>query len=285
MGTSMNRRGVGVLRAVVLVVSFGLSAFGPLVSPGSAAGPPFTPPRLPDGSPDFNGIWQVRNSAYADLEDHPARLLGDHKSARLFVPAGLSVVEGRQIPYQPSALAKRQENAAKQELLDPMARCAMAGVPRAMYLNLPFEIAQTSKFIGIISEYSHSERIVHMDGSKHPEGIEFWMGDSRGRWDGATLVIDSSNFNDKTWFDMSGNFHSNALHVVERLTLLDADTLQYEATIEDGNVFTRPWKISMPVYRVQAAERPELLEDECVGMLMEDAGIMVNPSEEPPVKK
>jgi hypothetical protein len=281
----MSRRCVRVLRLVGLIVGIGLSVLGPLAALVSAAGPPFSPSKLPDGSPDFNGIWQVHNTAYADLEDHPARLLGDHTSARLFVPAGLSVVEGREIPYQPAALAKRRENATKQELLDPMAKCAMAGVPRSVYLNLPFEIAQTSKFIGIISEYSHSERIVHMDGSKHPEGIEFWMGDSRGRWDGATLVIDSANFNDKTWLDMSGNFHSNALHVVERLTLLDADTLQYEATIEDSNVFTRPWKISMPIYRVRVAERPELLEDECVGMLMEDAGIMVNPSEEPPVKK
>ncbi|MDP8991052.1 MAG: hypothetical protein M3N41_13345 [Acidobacteriota bacterium] len=243
------------------------------------------PPILADGHPDFNGIWEARNAAYADLEDHPARLLGDHKSARLFAPAGLSVVEGRTIPYQPSALAKRRENTANQEVADPMAKCSMAGVPRSMYLNLPFEIAQTSKFIGIISEYSHSQRIVHMGGGKHPEGIEFWMGDSRGRWDGATLVIDSANFNDKTWFDMSGNFHSNALHVIERLSLADADTLQYEATIEDANVFTRPWKITMPIYRVKATERPELLEDECVGMLMEDAGMMVDPSEQPPVKK
>jgi hypothetical protein len=270
---------------VVLMIGIGFLALGPLTLIVSAADLSFSPPRLPDGNPDLNGIWQARNSAYANLEDHPPRLLGDHKSARLFAPAGLSVVEGGAIPYQPAALAKKRENAANQETLDPMAKCYMAGVPRSMYLNLPFEIAQSSKFIGIISEYSHTQRIVHMNGTKHPDGLEFWMGDSRGHWEGATLVIDSANFNDKTWFDMAGNFHSGALHVTERLALADTDTLQYEATIEDANVFTRPWKISMPMYRVKAAERPELLEYECAGMLLEDAGIMVNPSEQPPVKR
>ena len=262
----MLHRGVGWLAAAVMMV-------GPQA---------FNPPRLPDGKPDLNGIWQARNTAYADLEDHPARLLGDRRSARLFVPAGLSVVEGRRIPYQTAALAKRRENAAKQEMADPMARCAMAGVPRSMYLQLPFEIAQTAQVIGIISEYSHSERIVAMDGTRHPERINFWMGDSRGHWEGTTLVIDVTNFNDNTWLDMAGNFHSDALHVVERLTMIDADTLQYEATMDDPKVFTRPWKISMPIYRVKPAERPELFEDECVGMLLEGEGIMINPSEEPP---
>jgi hypothetical protein len=258
---------------------------GALTAQTGAAAKAFTPPLLSDGKPDLNGIWESRNTAYADLEDHPARLLGDHKNARLFVPAGLSVVEGRQIPYKPEALAKRRENAANQERLDPMTACSMPGVPRQMYLNLPFEIAQSSKFIGIISEYTHSERIVPMDGSKHLDGIDFWMGDSRGHWEGTTLVIDSTDFNDKTWLDMSGNFHSDALHVVERLTLIDADTIQYEATIDDPNVYTRPWKISMPLYRAKKAERPELLEYECVDMLLEDAGIQVIPSNDPPAKK
>src|SRR5436305_3578175 len=109
----------------------------------------------------------------------------------------------------------------------------MSGVPRQMYFQLPFEIAQTPKFVGIISEYTHSERIIKMDGSPHPKGIEFYMGDTRGKWEGNTLVLDTSNFNGKTWLDMAGNFHSNQLHVVERLTLVDADTLNYEATLDD----------------------------------------------------
>ncbi len=281
----MSQRTVGLFVAARIAAGAFLLLLGPGITATLLAAEAFNAPRLSDGKPDLNGIWQARNSAYFDLEDHPARLLGDHKSARLFVPAGVGVVEGGQIPYQPAALAKRKENAANQERLDPMARCAMLGVPRSMYLNLPFEIAQTSKFIGIVSEYAHNERIVYMDGSKHLPDIDFWMGDSRGHWDGATLVIDAADFNDKTWLDMSGNFHSDALHVVERLALIDADTLDYEATIEDPKVFTRPWKIHMPLYRVKSTDRPELLEYECVGMLLEDAGIMIDPSEEPPVRK
>jgi hypothetical protein len=279
----MGQHAAGVF--IVALIVGGVIACPLTAQTGAAATAAFIPPLLRDGKPDLNGIWESRNTAYADLEDHPARLIGDHKNARLFVPAGISVVEGRQIPYKPEALAKRKANAANQERLDPMTSCSMPGVPRQMYLNLPFEIAQSSKFIGIISEYSHSERIVAMDGSKHLDGIDFWMGDSRGRWEGATLVIDSTDFNDKTWLDMSGNYHSDALHVVERLTLVDADTIQYEATLEDPNVYTRPWKISMPLYRAKKAERPELLEYECVGMLLEDAGIQVIPSNDPPAKK
>ena len=278
----MGRHAASVFITALMV---GGAMAGSLKAQAGAAAKAFSPPLLSDGKPDLNGIWESRNTAYADLEDHPARLIGDHKNARLFVPAGLSVVEGRQIPYKPEALAKRKENAANQERLDPMAACSMPGVPRQMYLNLPFEIAQSSKFIGIISEYTHTERIVPLDGSKHLDGIDFWMGDSRGRWEGATLVIDSTDFNDQTWLDMSGNYHSDALHVVERLIMLDADTIQYEATMEDPNVYTRPWKISMPLYRAKKAERPELLEYECVDMLLEDAGIQVIPSNDPPAKK
>jgi hypothetical protein len=281
----MSQHRVGSFFGAVIITGAGFVVAGSFTAPLAVAADAFNAPRLSDGKPDINGIWQARNTAYADLEDHPARILGDHKNARLFVPAGLSVVEGREIPYKAEALAKRRANVADQERLDPMSSCSMSGVPRQMYLNLPFEIAQSSKFIGIISEYTHSERIVYVDGSKHPDGIDFWMGDSRGHWDGATLVIDSANFNDKTWLDMSGNFHSDALHVVERLTLVGANTLQYEATIEDPNVFTRPWKISMPLYRTEKAERPELLEYECVGMLNEEAGIQITPSNEPPARK
>jgi hypothetical protein len=240
-------------------------------------------PRLADGKPDLNGIWQARNTAYADLQDHPARLLGDQKSARLFSPAGLGVVQDNEIPYRPEAVAKKRENFEHQETSDPMARCFMAGVPRSMYLPVPFEIAQSAKYIAIVSEYSHSERVVYVNGSTHPRDISFWMGDSRGHWEGDALVVDVTNFNDKTWFDLAGNFHSDALHVVERLTLADPDTLQYVATIEDPKVFTRPWTISMPIYRVQRTERPELFEYECASMLLESAGLLINPSEEPPV--
>jgi hypothetical protein len=260
----------GVVGAIMLGAAAVLAAQAP-----AGQGQAYTPPRTADGKPDLQGIWQARNSAYADLQDHPARLVGDKKSARLFYPAGLGVVENNEIPYQPWAAAKQKENFQKQETEDPMTLCYMAGVPRTMYLPLPFQIFQTPKYIAVISEYTHTWRNIYMDGSPHIEGIEFWMGDSRGRWEGEALVVDVRDFNDKTWFDMAGNFHSEELHVVERYTRTAADRLQYDVTIEDPKVFTRPWKISMPIYRVNPAERTSILEYECADLLEEAAGTLV----------
>lgn len=240
--------------------------------------------RAADGKPDLSGIWQVRNTAWGDLEDHPARL-GDGNSARTFVPAGLSVVEGGTIPYTAAGLAKKKENMAKQAELDPMARCYMPGPMRLMYLPLPFQIVHTPKYVGIVSEYSHSWRIIYTDGSTHLEGIEFWMGDSRGRWDGDALVVDVRNLNDKTWFDMAGNHHSAEVHITERLTRASADVLRYEATVEDPKVFTRPWKVSMPIYRVAPAERDRILEYECAVLQEEAAGTFVDLPEDPSVTR
>lgn len=281
----MRSRGVWSFMGATMVMAAWALAWAPVAGQARAASArKFEPPRLSDGKPDLQGIWQVRNTAYADLEDHPARLLGDKKSARLFYSAGLSVVEGREIPYRPEALATKRENFRNQETADPMAKCYLPGVPRVMYLPVPFQLFQTSRFITIVPEYTHSVRTIFVDGSTHLEDIQFWMGDSRGRWEGDTLVVDVTNFNGKTWLDMAGNFHSDALHVVERFTLVDADTIQYEAAMEDPNVFTRPWKIGMPISRVRPSERPEILEYECADLLSEAAGIQVNPSEEPPAR-
>jgi hypothetical protein len=95
------------------------------------------------------------------------------------------------------------------------------------------------------------------------------MGDSRARWEGNTLVVDVVHFTDQTWLDRAGNFHSNALHVVERYTPLSADHMRYDATIEDPNVFTRPWTISMPLYRRQESNA-ELLEYDCLTYLLDE---------------
>jgi hypothetical protein len=130
-----------------------------------------------------------------------------------------------------------------------------------MYMEFPFHLFQTRDHIGITFEWSQVHRVIYTNGASPPEGIEFWMGDSRGRWDGDTLVVDVKNHNDKTWFDMAGNFHSEALHVVERYTMTDADTIQYEATIEDSKVFTRPWKIAMAIHRHTATDR--IFEYQC----------------------
>ena len=226
-------------------------------APAALSAQGYRAPRTADGKPDLNGIWQALNTAHADLQDHGA-LPG--------VPASPGVVDGNEIPYQPGALAKKKENLANSATADPLAGCFLPGVPRATYLPCPFQIAQTPSAVAFLYTFRRAPRLVYTDGSKHPEGLVFWMGDSRGRWEGDTLVVDVTSFNDKTWFDSAGNFHSEALHVVERYTRTGPDHLLYEATIEDPNVFTRPWKISMPLYR-RLEKNLQILEYECVEFL------------------
>ena len=223
-----------------------LLLFSALVSACSRPAPASSIPRTPDGKPDLHGIWQVRNRAAADLEDHVAR----HG-----LPAGKGVVQGGPIPYQPWAAAKKIENAKARLTADPLANCYMPGVPRIMYMEFPFQIFQTPDHIAMTFEWSQVHRTIYTNGAPHPDGIDFWMGDSRGRWEGDTLVVDVRNHNDRTWLDMAGNFHSEALHLVERYTMRDANTITYEVTIEDPKVFTRPWTISMPLHRQTEADR------------------------------
>src|SRR5438128_1730277 len=210
-------------------------------------------PRTPDRKPDLNGIWQVLGTAHWNVEAH---------SASEGVPAGFSVVEGGSIPYQPWALAKRNENFQNRLMADPLRKCYMPGVPRATYLPFPFEITQTPNHIGIAYEFAHATRTIFLDGTPHMEDLDFWMGDARGKWEGDTLVVDTVSLGDKTWFDEAGNFHSDALKVVERLTPMDAAHIKYEATIEDSKVFTRPWKLSLIIYR-RLEKNLELLDYEC----------------------
>jgi len=211
-------------------------------------------PRTPDGKPDLSGIWQVLNTAAWDIQPH---------AAQDGIPAGLGVVEGNEIPYQPSALEKKKENFANRATADPEAKCYLPGVPRATYMPFPFQIIQTAGHMAFVYEYVHAVRRVNVDGSAHPRGpIEWWMGDSRGRWDGDTLVVDVTHFTNRTWFDRAGNFHSEALHVIERYTPIGRDHLNYDVTIEDPTVFTRPWKMSMPLYR-RLDRNMQLLEYDC----------------------
>jgi hypothetical protein len=220
-------------------------------------------PRTADGKPDLSGIWQALNTANWDIEDHTARqgpvlALG----ASFSVPPGFGVVEGGAIPYKPEALAKKKENAENWMTRDPEVKCYMPGVPRATYQGYPFQIVQTPTQILMAYEFANASRIVYMD-IDEPSPSNFWMGWSRGRWEGDTLVIEVTGFNGMTWFDRAGNFHSEALHVVERYTATGPDHLWYEATIEDPNVFTRPWKMSMPLYR-RVERNAQLLEYICV---------------------
>lgn len=222
-------------------------------SPRPSATTAYSGPRTPDRKPDLNGIWQVLGTAHWDIEGH---------SASEGVPAGFGVVDGGTIPYQPWALAKRNENAQNRLTADPLRRCFLPGVPRAMYLPLPFEITQTPKHVLIAYEFAHATRTIFLDGTPHLDDLDFWMGDARGKWDGDTLVVDTVSLGDKTWFDLAGNFHSDALKLVERFTPMDATHINYEATIDDAKVFTRPWKMSMVIYR-RLEKNLELLDYEC----------------------
>ena len=197
--------------------------------------------RTPDGKPNLQGIWQVLNTAAWDLQDH---------SARLGVPAGQAVVEGNGIPYQPWAVKQKQENFASRATADPETQGYLPGVPRIMYMPFSFQIFQTPTHVAMTFEYAQSVRIIHTNGTPHPRGpINWWLGDSRGRWEGDTLVVDVVHFTNQTWLDRAGNFHSDELHLVERYTMAGPDHINYEVTIEDARVFTRPWKMSMLLYR------------------------------------
>ena len=220
-------------------------------------------PRLPDGRPNLNGIWQALNTANYDLQSHTARPAmalrrgpaGPVPAAPVValgavgaVPAGIGVVDGDEIPYQSWAADKKRENQENWLTLDPEVKCYLPGVPRATYMPFPFQIFQSDKAVFFAYEYAGAVRNVHMK-DPGPPPLDSWMGQSVGRWEGDTFVIDVTGLNDQSWFDRAGNFHSEALHVVERYTLTDRDHIQYEATIEDPKVFTRAWRISMPLYR------------------------------------
>jgi len=237
----MRLRGVGLLHLAVALSLSQLPAGAQTAGSGAQASQSAGVPRTRDGKPDLSGIWQALNTANDNLLSH---------SASQGVPAGLGVVEGDEIPYRPEALDKKQENFANRATRDTESKCYLPGVPRITYMPFPFQIIQMPGVTTILYEYVHAIRYIHTNGSPHPAGpIEWWMGDSRGRWEGDTLVVDVVRFNADTWFDRTGNFHSDALHVVERYSLMDADHINYEVTIEDPKVFTRPWKMRMVLYR------------------------------------
>ena len=225
-------------------------------------------PRTADGKPNFNGIWQALNEAYWDIEAHaaaasPVLELG----AAHAVAGGLSIIDGGSLPYKPLALAKKQENYSNRLKLDPEIKCYLPGVPRANYMPFPFQVIQGPKYIMMTYTYAGAVRTIYMDDHKEAPA-DSWMGWSNGHWEGETLVVDTTGFNDQTWFDRAGNFHSDALHVVELYTAASPDHLLYEATIEDPNVFTRPWKINMLLYR-RLEKNAQIMEFRCVEFVEE----------------
>jgi hypothetical protein len=215
------------------------------------------------GKPNLSGIWQSLGTADWDLEDHSAEPPPLFQLGAIgATPPGQGIVEGGEIPYQPAAAAKKKENFANRLKLDPEVKCYMPGVPRATYLRYPFQIVQSQKDVLFAYEFATTNRLVNMGKPEEP-AVDTWMGTSNGHWEGDTLVVDVTGFNDQTWFDRAGDFHSDALHVVERYSFLDPNTLNYEATIEDPKVFTRPWKISLPLYR-RREKSARLMEFKCV---------------------
>lgn len=229
----------------------------------------WAPSRTVDGQPDMQGFWSSRNTTQDNIEVgtdkiHSAILGRDFRPVRMIVdpPDG-------NIPYQPWAAARRRElddlrdDPRSLEHVDPAARCFLAGVPRTTYMPFAIQILQAPGYVVMLSENFHTYRIIPLDGRPHVgEDIKLWMGDSRGRWEGRTLVVEVTNQNGKTWLDWSGTFTSDTLRVLERWTLKDADTISYEATVEDPNVYVRPWKMAFSLVR-NKQKGFELIEYAC----------------------
>jgi len=242
------------------VVAYLESLSGPAVEAAQVSeGASYDGPRTTDGYPDLNGIWQVLATAAWDIRPH---------NAQDGIPAGLGVIDGSEIPYLDWAVTQQAENYANRLTADPVRQCFLPGVPRITYMPFPFRILQTPDHVVLTYEFGHAVRIVYTDGSPHPLPNDFWMGDSRGHWEGDTLVVDTTHFNGQTWLDAAGNFHSDALHVVERYTPTTPYHIEYEVTIEDPNVFTRAWTMRMPLYRRVEADL-QLLDYDCVDHVLQ----------------
>ena len=235
-------------------------------APGAAAQTRI--PRSADGKPDLNGIWQAMNTANWDLQEHgPQASLAVSLGAAGAEPGGAGVVEGGAIPYLPAAEAQKKKNYDNRLTLDPEIKCYLPGVPRATYMPHPFQIAKSPTSMLIAYEFANGYRNVFLkDPGEAP--TDSWMGQSYGKWDGDTFVIDVTGQNNKTWFDRAGDYHSGDLHVVERYRMVSANVIEYEATIEDPRVYSRPWKISMPLYR-RLKKNARLVEFKCVEFVEE----------------
>ncbi len=234
--------------------------------------------RTADGQPDFSGIWQTNSTANWDLETHDARPMVAHPGVYEdrpvlaapvvalgtvgWVPPGLGVVGGGEIPYQPWAAERKRDNHANWLDRDPELGCYMPGVPRAMYMPYPFQIIQGTNKIMMVFEFANAQRTINLDEVAAYPG-EAFMGYSVGRWEGDTLVVEVTDFSPYTWFDRAGNFHSDALRVVERYTPLGPNAIEYEATIEDEKVFTRPWTIRVPLFR-RLEPDAQILDFKCI---------------------
>jgi hypothetical protein len=231
-------------------------------------GSTYKAPRTADGKPDLSGIWQAMNTAEWDIQAHDAKpgpvvVMG----AEGGIPAGLGVVEDGPLPYRPEALAKKKENEANWLALDPVVKCFLPGLPRATYMGFPFEIVQSPQYVAFTYEFDFASRVVNI-GMKSKAPVDSWMGWSSGSWDGDTLVVDVTGMVEDTWFDRVGDYHSDALHLTERYAPTGPNSLLYEVTVDDPKVYTRPWKMSMPLYR-RLDKNIQVLEYNCVPFVEE----------------
>ncbi len=249
--------------AVAAAAAGAVFAVSALPVQGQGGQAPAALPRTADGKPDMNGIWQALNTANYDLEIHTAKAALAMRPGPIVpvpakevvalgavgsVPSGWGVVEGGEIPYKPEALAKKKENQENWLTRDPEIKCYLPGVPRATYMPFPFQIFQSNSHFFIAYEYAGAVRNVYLKDPGPPQ-VDTWMGQSVGTWEGDTFVVRANGFHDQSWFDRAGNHHSEQLKVTERYTMTSPYHIQYEATLEDPGVFTRPWKISMPLYK------------------------------------
>lgn len=227
-----------------------------LILPIAAQSPTYKVPRTADGKPDFQGIWVARNAASFDVTE---------------------IAEGREIPYLPEALEREQ----KGPRVDPIANCSMPGVPRITYMPFPIQIMQRPGVVVLLYEYLHDFRLVPTTPRAHIEELDLWLGDSVGKWEGDSLVVDVTNQRPETWLDSARHTHSEALHVVERYTRSGPDTIRYEATLEDAKTYSKPWKIAMPLHRITEPGF-EIREQECIEG---DSGRAIHPLYRPAGKQ
>lgn len=223
-------------------------------------------PATISGHPNLNGIWQAINTAYWNLEAHPVGGFTKNDwrfGAIAVIPAGQSVLKGGgTIPYLPEALKKRDENKANWPEADPEAKCYMLGIPRSTYQDAPFQIFEGNGDLLMVYPFAATNRIIYMkDHSDLP--VDSWMGKSNGTWEGNVLVVTTTSQNGQSWLDRAGNFATNQLKVTERFRLIDSTHMDYEATLEDPQTFSKPWTIEMPLYRL-IDNNAQLLEHKCV---------------------
>jgi len=245
-----------ILTRVSLIIMLALSPMALIASKETAS--------TKDTPPDLNGIWQAVSSAHWNIERHvaahpPLSILG----ALGATPPGMGVVDGNKIPYQAWADVKRKEHFKKRLQLDPAVKCYMPGIPRATYMPFPFQIVQTPKHIFVGYQFAGASRTIYMDRPDMQAPVDTWMGLSKGHWENGSLTVEVINQVADTWFDRSGNFHSEALKVTERFTPQGPNHLLYEATIADENVFTKPWTIRLPLYR-RIEKDFQLLDFRCI---------------------